>query len=157
LELARDAIEYSRNTKSIAINMIYGLVQKAKKGWVPGLPRGQDVRVEDEEEAEVIQLFVKVNVKIKAEGLRYHVLGLKDPTVSACGKVKAKDLEPAGHVPSSDLICGTHLPQAQTGLVLLRWENEGQYEKLMKTSSVKALEQTEIALSFKSLFSPFFM
>ena len=99
-------LAYSRNTKSIAINMIYGLVQKAKKGWVPGLPQDQDVKVDDEEEAEVIQFFVKANVKIKAEGLRYHVLGLKVPTVSACGKVQAKDLEPAGHVPSSDLICG---------------------------------------------------
>ena len=59
----------------------------------------------DNEEDEVIQFFVKVNIKIKADGLRYHVLGLRDPTSSACGKIKAKDLEPAGHVPSSDLVC----------------------------------------------------
>ena len=49
-----------------------------------------------------------------------------------------------------------HLPQAQTGPVLLRWEKEGQYEKTHKTSSVNALPRTEIALSFMSLFFPAF-
>ena len=99
-------LEYSRNTKSIAVNMIYGLVQKAKRGWVPGLKADQDVQVMDDEEGDVVQFFLKTNVKIKADGLRYHVLGLKDPTSTACGKIKAKDLEPAGHAPSKDLVCG---------------------------------------------------
>ncbi len=98
-------LEYSRNTKSIAVNMIYGLVQKAKKGWVPGLMTDKDVKIIDDEEGDILQFFTKVNVKVKAEGLRFHVLGLKDPTRSACGRIKAVDLEPAGHVPSQDLVC----------------------------------------------------
>ena len=99
-------LAYSRNTKSIAINMIYGLVQKAKKGWVSGLKEDQDVQVLEDEEEDSHQFFVKVGVKVKAEGLRYHVLSLTDPTHSACRKVKAVDLEAVGHVPSLDLVCG---------------------------------------------------
>ena len=99
-------LAYSRNTKTIAVNMIYGLVQKAKRGWTPGLKEDPDVKIMEDEEGDGIQFFVKACVKVKAEGLKYHVLGLKDPNSSACGKIKAKDLEPAGHVPSSDLVCG---------------------------------------------------
>ena len=88
--------------------MIYGLVKKVRKGWRPGVRVSEDLSEsedEDHDEPGDLVFFINKKAPSRAELVKFHVLGLLDPTKSACKLVNAQDLEPAGHIPDDLLVC----------------------------------------------------
>ena len=113
-------IEYTRQTKSLAVSMIHSLVKKVKKGWRPGMSSStgssacpaicdNDPQSSDEGEEE-LQFFVRKSGHMKEETLKYHVQSSNEPEFVAC-KVRGlsiRNCEPVGSaVPDPKMICDT--------------------------------------------------
>ena len=108
-------MEYTRQTKSIAVNMIHSLVKKIKKGWRPGCsPASSAQSAEDDQSSDEgendLEFFVRKSGHLALEKLKFHVQSLDEPAFVAC---KARGLlisacDPVGSsVPDPKMICET--------------------------------------------------
>ena len=109
-------LEYSRQTKIIAINMIHNLVKKVRRGWRPGSSLLQGSKDEqsssDEEILQDKAFFVRKDLKsgngvLAATEVKYHLQDFDDPTILACNKhVQILVCEPMGaFAPEDRMIC----------------------------------------------------
>ena len=109
-------LEYSRQTKVIAVNMVHGLVRKIRKGWRPGDLKGSKSRKDesssDDEELQERAFFVRKDLKTSptvrpATEVKYHLQDRKDPTILACNiHVQVSNCEPMGaYAPEERMIC----------------------------------------------------
>ena len=109
-------LEYSRQTKVIAVNMVHGLVRKIRKGWRPGDLKGSKSRKDesssDDEELQERAFFVRKDLKTSptvrpATEVKFHLQDRKDPTILACNShVQVSNCEPMGaYAPEERMIC----------------------------------------------------
>ena len=81
-------LEYSRQTKTIAVSMVHKLVKKVRRGWRPGNVK----ETESSSDAELLEeraFFVRKDLKSgnNLQGIadvKYHVQDREDPMVLAC-------------------------------------------------------------------------
>ena len=104
-------LEYSRQTKMIAINMVHGLVKKVRRGWRPGDTKETDSS-SDEELLQERAFFVRKDLKTGssltlAAEVKYHLQDRKDPKILACNShVLVSICESMGsYAPEERMIC----------------------------------------------------
>ncbi len=104
-------LEYSRQTKMIAINMVHSLVKKVRRGWRPGNVKETESS-SDEELLQERAFFVRKDLKYNgglngAADVKYHLQDREDPTVLACNShVRVSSCESVGSfAPEQRVIC----------------------------------------------------
>jgi hypothetical protein len=107
-------LEYTRCSKTVAVDMIRSLTKKMKKGWRPSGPASTlQARQDDPEDAsddfegDEAVVYIK-SARGSGHDFKYHYSSSIDPGLLACNKrgLQVKDCEPVGlNVPDSSMLC----------------------------------------------------